>query len=153
MVNYIIYMSKATAFMSVEQLEILLDTSRRWNNDHHITGMLLYIESDLLNHHGGRFIQVLEGEEEEIRGIFSKIQLDKRHYNVVQLNEGTSEKRNFECWDMGFRTMSHTDYKNTPGFFELNDNFLKQQKLQQINVPMTFLRSFYNMNLVDKTRV
>jgi hypothetical protein len=146
MVFYIIYMSRAVKVMPADELAELLKQSRKWNSDHHITGLLLYIESRLLSHNGGRFIQVLEGEENDVRATYNKIKMDQRHCNVLQLNEGTYAKRTFPAWDMGFKVIDKETYESIPGFFNLDDSFLDRKQIQRIDVPMTFLRSFYTLN-------
>jgi len=44
----------------------LLESSRRYNADHHITGLLLYS--------AGRYVQVLGGPEAAVRMLYDRIQ-------------------------------------------------------------------------------
>lgn len=154
MLHYLIYMSSATALMTDQQLVRLLEQSRSWNKMHHLTGMLLYVEGkffdSLLPHTGrqlqGRFMQVLEGTQTDINNIFSKIEKDDRHHDVLVLKETALEQRYFENWAMGFKWLNLQDDQSLEGFFHLDQDFLKDKALHQSSSPLQFLKSFYQMS-------
>lgn len=154
MLHYLIYMSSAAALMTDEQLVRLLEQSRSWNETHHLTGMLLYVEGQFLNsvlpHTGrqlqGRFMQVLEGTQTEINTIFGKIEKDNRHHDVLVLKETATEQRNFENWAMGFKQLNLRDDQSMEGFFHLDLDFLKDKDWYQTSSPLQFLKSFYQMS-------
>ena len=131
--------------MSEEDLFFLLQESIKKNKVHNITGMLLYVKGKFLNHRTGRFIQVLEGLEVDVLNVFEKIKTDPRHRNVTVLSRLSVSKRNFENWSMGFEYTNHTNFNENEGFFILDENFMKGSKRQALNVPLTFLRSFYSV--------
>jgi len=133
--------------MQEDDLAQILEESKTWNEAHGLTGMLLYIEGEFLKYNGGRFIQVLEGDEADVKEIFEKIQTDNRHFNIIKLTEAKMIRRSFEDWSMGFKAMTHTDYKELPGSFELDDSLLEDKKFDNLNVPISFLRSFYCMTM------
>jgi len=141
----LVYISKAVKPMQDVELALLLEQSRTWNKDHGLTGMLLYIEGSFLHFNGGRFIQALEGEEEEVRVTFEKIQFDNRHYDLIKIHESTSFKRNFKDWTMGFISLSQQSFAEMPGSFPLDVSFLSA-KTDYFNVPLNFLKSFYSLN-------
>jgi hypothetical protein len=141
------YISKAKKLMSDQDLLYILDESIRWNGDHGVTGMLLYMRSELLNHKEGRFVQALEGKEVDVREIFRKIKADERHFNVTKLGETTLITRNFESWQMGFKSIEANDYLRLPGRFELNEKFLKHNPADFFNPALNLLKQFYNLNL------
>ena len=132
--------------MQNEDLLSLLEESRSWNRTHEITGILLYVKGQFPESNDGRFIQVLEGPENEVKDIFEKIRKDKRHYSVTLLSEAPIKKRNFLKWEMGFELMDHEGYKAKPGFFELNENYLNSTSSQKMNMPLHFLKSFYTIH-------
>lgn len=79
------------------ELAALLYHSRSNNRQHGISGILLYTPD-------GRFLQVLEGEAEEVRRLYHhRIAADPRHYNCRMLSEGPCQHRAFPDWPMGFR--------------------------------------------------
>ncbi len=70
-----------------------LFSNARSNNKHRdITGALLCS--------GETFVQVLEGEETEVRSIFDRISLDDRHDDVAVLETGPIDERVFSRWAM-----------------------------------------------------
>src|SRR3954468_16894005 len=86
MIFYLIYISKAKRLMQEDELVALLNESRNWNNDHGLTGMLLYVEGRFIEQNEGRFMQVLEGDERQVKSIFEKIKTDVRHFHIIVLD-------------------------------------------------------------------
>jgi hypothetical protein len=110
----LVYVSFASYDLTDEQLKDILQESRENNRTKNITGMLLY-----RNH---CFIQALEGEEDEVKRLYQKIQSDPRHENIVLVHTGPIESRTFPGWSMGFNKISDQDAANLPGFTAfLND--------------------------------
>lgn len=159
MIYYLIYVSKAANLMSGEELRLILEQSRKWNMDHAITGMLIYVEGSFVSSDSrrlstgtqGRFMQVLEGTELEVRKIFNFINSDARHSDLVILNEGAVPERNFEGWTMGFASMRKDAYENVRDYIDLDNSFLKGAALQHSNIPLQFLTSFYQRSKSDNT--
>ena len=88
-----------------EVIAAILQTSRRTNKLHNITGMLLCANSGVL--------QVLEGEDACVSELYRSIELDKRHNEIFLLSKTEVTKRQFACWDMGFRRLSETEISNS----------------------------------------
>jgi hypothetical protein len=80
----IVYMSTSVTLLDDDQLIDILNSARKNNLKHNVTGVLLYSE--------GVFIQVLEGNEADVDVIFSKIQADARHKNIITLLTGLLNK-------------------------------------------------------------
>jgi hypothetical protein len=91
----IVYISTARGDTHVERGHILL-TSRRNNERDGITG-LLYDD-------GVRFLQVLEGEMEQVDAAFARIKVDPRHRAVVVLSRRAIDVREFGDWAMASLT-------------------------------------------------
>tara|TARA_B100000929_G_C15462091_1_gene404880 strand:- start:799 stop:1209 length:411 start_codon:yes stop_codon:yes gene_type:complete len=86
------YVSSVNPELTGDQIQEVLNFSKNWNNDHDITGILLYSE--------GNFFQVLEGEQKILQSLFSRIESDKRHCNIIKIFEKkveTSHYDNYEC--------------------------------------------------------
>ncbi len=77
-----------------EELQSILATSRINNARAGITGALLYS--------AGNFAQVLEGPLAEIEQAFERIQRDPRHSEVIVIQSGPEETRDFPEWSMAF---------------------------------------------------
>jgi hypothetical protein len=133
---YLMYVSYALEPFSDEMLESLLTVSRKNNDKYGITGMLLYID--------GKFIQVLEGNKEDVNALFDNIRIDKRHKKVNVIIEGTSEKRNFPDWHMSFKSFTSKQFKKISGYHDLEQFFLDHPVTDESHVTYIFLRLFYN---------
>ncbi len=107
-VHFLVYISVASHPFSEPELVELLRTSRSLNEQSDITGMLLYNDE--------RFMQVLEGGEEEVKATFARISNDSRHQNVITLLEGEQPERDFPQWWMGFKVIDAETVKALPGF-------------------------------------
>lgn len=73
----ICYVSTASGNVKEEDIKKLLDSTARYNNAHDIRGILLYAE--------GNYFQILEGEKKLVEEIYSDIQKDPRHQNIIQV--------------------------------------------------------------------
>jgi hypothetical protein len=131
--------------MQKDELAALLNESRTWNNDHGITGMLLYVEGRFIEQNEGRFMQVLEGDEQEVKLIFEKIKTDIRHFHLIVLDIGSQTERVFNNWTMGFKTAKLENLKQLPEYFELTGDALSSHQNKNAR-PLQFLKSFYNTN-------
>lgn len=109
----LIYTSKEKQEFAPPDLKKLLVSARIRNRETRVTGMLVY--------QAGTFLQVLEGEEEAVETIFSRIERDTRHGDIRVLNRNVSrpKRRAFGEWSMGF-----ADAKGTAqilrGFIDVN---------------------------------
>jgi hypothetical protein len=94
----LIYTSTAVSPCDTETLGNLLIQARARNLAKDITGMLLY---DF-----GRFLQVLEGPDENVERVFASVQRDPRHTDIVTLSKVPIEFREFQYWSMAFLDLS-----------------------------------------------
>ena len=102
------YTSTESRPLSSNDLLALLESIRAANERMQLTGLLLYRENS--------FFQVLEGEEDVVRGVFERIKRDTRHHRVELLFEGPIEKREFTDWSMGFVQLDGIDVTQLPGY-------------------------------------
>jgi hypothetical protein len=87
----LIYISKASNPDTLD-LGDLIRHSQCNNGQRNITGALFYA--------GGNFLQLLEGDDEEISAVFDKIAADPRHSGVQRLLLKRVAKRMFPIWKM-----------------------------------------------------
>ncbi|MDN7127401.1 diguanylate phosphodiesterase [Pseudidiomarina sp. 1APR75-33.1] len=92
--THIIYVSTASDIFNVEQLPALLEECRARNQRVGVTGMLMFS--------GNSFFQIIEGDESVVQAVYSKIETDPRHYNVVKILEEPISKRAFGEWILRF---------------------------------------------------
>lgn len=91
----ILYISTARQTPDVASLDSILRISRRNNAAVGVTGLLVV--------GGRRFLQVLEGPDAAVAGVFERISRDDRHFAVVKLSTKTVDTRLFGEWAMGYR--------------------------------------------------
>ena len=90
----VVYVSKATMSFSFSKLKQLTDQSRENNNELGITGFLYY------DH--GRFLQYLEGREQQLMELLRKIRLDNRHHIIYTRVSVPLTSTRFPDWSMQF---------------------------------------------------
>ncbi|OOB92279.1 BLUF domain-containing protein [Rathayibacter sp. VKM Ac-2630] len=113
------YVSTAAESFGDADLAELLRQSRDNNARSGLTGMLLF--------KNGRFMQVLEGEEEDVRERYRAIAADPRHTDVTQLLSESIEGRRFPQWSMGFPTPEDAELRRAPGYDAFFDSPQKRR--------------------------
>ena len=97
----IVYLSFATRSLKMDadkQIEQILSEARTHNEQHEITGQLIY--------RAGIFVQFLEGEKQKIQRLLGAIMLDSnRHENVRILLNQEMHERIFADWSMAYKKL------------------------------------------------
>ncbi|AGX88121.1 BLUF domain-containing protein [Candidatus Symbiobacter mobilis] len=129
----LIYRSDLVGRRETEMASIL-QSCHYHNKINGITGMLLYSD--------GSFLQVLEGQPEDVHETFDRICRDPRHCNIVFMTEEGVEERSFAHWSMGYMHLGPEQVAQFPkyarffqfGFSasELRDNPGTSQELFQM---------------------
>lgn len=96
MIKCVAYVSRVSTKIAGANIPIglsqILNSSRKNNKEKGITGVLSYRD--------GFYIQVLEGSEEAVNSLFSKILADSRHHEVTVILNEAIEQRSFSGWYM-----------------------------------------------------
>src|SRR5271169_5023661 len=92
----LIYSSEAAPGLAAAGLEEMLAESRVRNRVYGITGVLLFVE--------GAFLQILEGEKEDVLGLMERIERDPRHHDLKVFYEEEVGERAFPSWSMAYLT-------------------------------------------------
>lgn len=90
----LVYRSVANDSFSMPEIYGMLSKAKEYNAEHKISGCLLY--------HNNQFLQLLEGEENEVLNLFQKISMDERHQDIVLIESSHAEDRLFYKWNMAF---------------------------------------------------
>lgn len=138
---YLVYTSEARRSMSEKDLEQLLIQSQRNNTKYGVTGLLLY--SDM------KFIQVIEGEKQDILNLYDNIKLDIRHNNVSVLVQGNIKKRRYPEWSMYYKTMMPEEVLVRIGFRDPHKYFEENPITDESHVYEIFMKLFFD-NLFTK---
>lgn len=91
MLSQYLYISTAPTLLR-EDVDAILAASARNNPARGITGLLLF--------NGRNFLQLLEGEEDEVAGLMDTITADPRHSGVSVLDRRGIEHRTCPDWAM-----------------------------------------------------
>jgi len=116
--KFVSYMSSQSRVMSKKSIEEFLFQVREKNKLLTITGVLLLIQ--------GKFVQYIEGPEEEITDVYKSISNDQRHTDLILLDSGDLEERQFKDWSMAYKEVSDKQIKGIVGEkkLDLEDIFL-----------------------------
>ncbi len=96
-------------------LDDIVSVSRRLNQLSGITGVLFF--------HGGKFVQVIEGEEPDLRQRIARIERDPRHRNLTYLIDTPVEKRGFADWNMDSFNLMHRDLISSAELMKIQDAY------------------------------
>lgn len=88
----LLYASRAVD-TSPGAIQAILETARRHNHEHGVTGILVY--------GGGIFMQAIEGGRQVISDLYGTIERDPRHKDLVLLHYEEILERRFGSWTMG----------------------------------------------------
>ena len=133
----LIYFSSTKAALQEEDLERLLQQSRKHNSEMGITGLLLYVR--------GHIIQVLEGEKQAVEDLYERIKQDPRHTNVSSAINRPISQRLFAKWAMGYETITHRELEEIKAIVNLNSSKGSVLVLSE-NPILKALQVFYDGN-------
>lgn len=104
----ILYASSAPFLLAESDLVEILRVSQVNNARRDITGMLLY--------KGGNFVQVIEGPDDAVQALYTRISRDPRHRGIISLLNRSILERDFPTWSMGFQNIDTLPPDALPGF-------------------------------------
>jgi hypothetical protein len=128
--HHLIYESQATQPFTEAELASLLRQAREHNEANGLSGILLYASD-------GRFVQVLEGEVDDVHELyFMHISRDRRHKNLTLLADGRLKERRFPDWRMGYRPATAEDLAELTGHFTTADATFLLPVLPNLPTPL-----------------
>ncbi len=101
MLTRMIYISRSVGPQTTTVTTQILETARRYNKAHNLTGVLCQGR--------GLYVQVLEGERSVINGLYRRIVADNRHDHTEIVHFGEIESRQFKEWSMALVHLSIDD--------------------------------------------
>tara|TARA_R100001369_G_scaffold21881_4_gene39787 strand:+ start:37350 stop:37754 length:405 start_codon:yes stop_codon:yes gene_type:complete len=128
----IVYVSTASKDLEKKEIENILNSSKKWNNENDVTGLLLFS--------GGNFFQIIEGEKNLILELFQNINSDKRHHNITQIFGKEIHKEAYDGYDSDF-VSDEADYDPEKFQHYLNQIKVLDNSTQKAveNILMAFL--------------
>lgn len=115
----LVYTSSRKPNCNANEIENILASCRKNNPHRDITGVLL--------HSDRRFIQYLEGDKDEIMGLFEDIKNDDRHGGVNLRYYSPIKARIFPSWQMGYK-----DINQNSTIFQTSINSKDQSVFKQL---------------------
>ncbi len=131
MYYYLVYSSTSTPLFLKRDIDNILALSRKNNLEQEITGLLLY--------HNDNFIQVLEGNEDQVKNLYQTISNDKRHTLIMKIIEGYTFERQFPDWSMAYRELSDVEYDTVHGEIALSANKVLDRTQNTLSSPVAVL--------------
>jgi len=110
--KFVSYMSNQSQVLTNQDIESLLFQIREKNKRLAITGILLLIQ--------GKFVQYIEGKSTEIDEVYDSIKKDSRHNELILLDSGKLESRQFNDWSMAYKKVGDQEIKDILGHSSLN---------------------------------
>jgi hypothetical protein len=101
MIYQVLYISFATVPITPLVVKSIESKASVNNPRDGITGILLM--------NSNMYMQLLEGEKENVKKKFETIKSDQRHEEVTLIYEGETEARFFEDWSMLCKEINHCD--------------------------------------------
>lgn len=126
----LVYYSISNTEITTEIVNDILKKSRATNAKKNITGCLLFYNKV--------YLQLLEGEKEDVQELYEKIKKDTRHYEVTLLVAHDATERMFPGWSMAFHESINKE-SDINQFINNIDFFSKNNDLQTEATDM-FLR-------------
>lgn len=111
MTYYTIYTSTPRGEVTLQGLREITEVSKKNNPSRNITGILMAIDN--------KYLQYLEGPEEEVNALYDKIWRDPRHQNVTQWLRGFTKECVFKGWSMGSWMLTNEELKELPALADL----------------------------------
>lgn len=137
-VYHLSYVSTACDNLCIDGIQELLQLSMAYNQEHGISGILLYC-----NKH---FFQIIEGDEKEVKALYEKIQVDSRHDNLIKIQEGYFCSRQFKNYNMAFKSFNR-ELKDLDNFTnEQFYNYINKNLCMQTCISNKLLADFFDLN-------
>lgn len=94
LMKQIIYTSTAVEKVDFDVVNDILTQAMLNNNEHGISGMMVF--------DGKHFLQCFEGDNAQVKQLKENIFRDTRHQNIYLLGENEITERSFNKWNMGY---------------------------------------------------
>lgn len=91
-ISAIVYSSQAAPGLSGSKMEALVQDAARFNGNAGVTGVLLF--------DGSRFLQYIEGPQDGLDVVYSRVLHACSHRELIELNRGQLGQRAFPYWSM-----------------------------------------------------
>lgn len=130
----LMYVSRAVEPFSEDALTKLVEQANENNRHQNITGNLLY--------NGGVFLQLLEGDADDIRKLYDHIAKDPRHHKVTEIYFEPATFRLCTRWSMRLINLEADARKDLSGIRDILERSDDSGRIEGIAVPVVILQEF-----------
>jgi hypothetical protein len=134
----LVYTSTINADLGKSDILAILKAAREFNNQNNITGCLVMCKN--------QFIQLLEGNEVDLKAVFNRIEKDPRHSNIQIVAQNAIATRNFPEWAMIYHNFDDVQWINS----ELNEYIETLKLLSNTGVSSTGSLSVFWENVKNR---
>ena len=103
MIHQLIYHSNSTTDITSTVLEKILGEAKKYNSEHGVTGCLLVSQK--------QYVHLLEGDQQIINEIFSKIKSNERNKDVSLIDNKMIERRLFPNSPIVYDVIGEADFE------------------------------------------
>lgn len=130
---HLVYRSHAASDFQDGSISEILEVARKHNSQANLTGLLIYRRR--------AFVQLLEGDEKEVRELYEKkIRNDLRHERIHTMIESFSKNRIFEHWSMAYVDDNRIQ-SSSEALFDLFDAIIQNNSSDR-NTILPILKKF-----------
>ena len=101
MLRRLAWSSVPSPSFSATRLNEIIASSRRYNDRNHISGRLLFT--------GTHFLGILEGQEWDLQNLWPRLEMDKRHCDLIRIGDVLCGQRWFPEWVLAYTDQSDAD--------------------------------------------
>ena len=101
MLRRLAWSSVPSPSFSATRLNEIIASSRRYNDRNHISGRLLFT--------GTHFLGILEGQEWDLQNLWPRLEMDKRHRDLIRIGDVLCGQRWFPEWVLAYTDQSDAD--------------------------------------------
>ena len=98
MLRRLAWSSVPSPSFSATRLDEIIASSRRYNDRNHISGRLLFT--------GTHFLGILEGHECDLQNLWLRLEMDKRHCDLIRIGDVRCGQRWFPKWVLTYMDQS-----------------------------------------------
>jgi len=136
MLSQLVYVSNRKETCSKEEIKKILDSCKRNNPSLNITGVLLYSDD--------KFIQLVEGDSNEINALYERIKTDERHQNCVMIYNAPISEKTFPSWHMGSKKIDLGKLSFETNISEADEKFFNEVLLGKRQDPEKVVKTLRN---------
>lgn len=103
-IRAIAYSSQAMPGLSIDDVENLATSADNFNKSADVTGILLF--------DGSRFMQYIEGPDEGLKQVYSRIIASRQHSEIIELARGQISGRRFPPWPLRLLSTQHDQLRS-----------------------------------------